>query len=67
MTNRSVIQFESITTSNQRSIDRKGPWIPASNKNNLDNEIQAEDRCHRVGQTRPVHIIRLVSQGNNYI
>lgn len=26
------------------------------------NDKQAEDRCHRVGQTRPVRIIRLVSK-----
>ena len=32
---------------------------------NFDNQFQAEDRCHRVGQTRPVHIIRLVSQGKH--
>lgn len=27
------------------------------------NDKQAEDRCHRVGQTRPVSIIRLLSEG----
>ncbi|CAB4069056.1 SMARCAD1 [Lepeophtheirus salmonis] len=27
------------------------------------NDKQAEDRCHRVGQTRPVSIIRLISEG----
>ncbi|MPC43588.1 SWI/SNF-related matrix-associated actin-dependent regulator of chromatin subfamily A containing DEAD/H box 1 [Portunus trituberculatus] len=27
------------------------------------NDKQAEDRCHRVGQTRPVKIIRLISKG----
>ena len=26
------------------------------------NDKQAEDRCHRLGQTRPVRIIRLISQ-----
>ena len=26
------------------------------------NDKQAEDRCHRLGQTRPVKIIRLISQ-----
>ncbi|XP_068241502.1 SWI/SNF-related matrix-associated actin-dependent regulator of chromatin subfamily A containing DEAD/H box 1B-like [Palaemon carinicauda] len=27
------------------------------------NDKQAEDRCHRVGQTKPVEVIRLVSKG----
>ncbi|CAM9671961.1 unnamed protein product [Lampetra planeri] len=27
------------------------------------NDQQAEDRCHRVGQTRPVQVIRLISAG----
>lgn len=27
------------------------------------NDKQAEDRCHRMGQTRPVEVIRLISQG----
>ncbi|XP_063972294.1 SWI/SNF-related matrix-associated actin-dependent regulator of chromatin subfamily A containing DEAD/H box 1 homolog isoform X2 [Diachasmimorpha longicaudata] len=27
------------------------------------NDKQAEDRCHRVGQTKPVNIIRLLSEG----
>ncbi|BHF75480.1 ATP-dependent helicase smarcad1 [Sparganum proliferum] len=27
------------------------------------NDRQAADRCHRLGQTRPVHVIRLVSEG----
>lgn len=27
------------------------------------NDKQAEDRCHRVGQVKPVHIIRLISEG----
>ncbi|EGD80672.1 acyl-CoA dehydrogenase domain-containing protein [Salpingoeca rosetta] len=26
------------------------------------NDKQAEDRCHRVGQTKPVHVIRLISK-----
>lgn len=26
------------------------------------NDKQAEDRCHRMGQTRPVNVIRLVSK-----
>ena len=30
------------------------------------NDKQAEDRCHRVGQTKPVHIIRLISEGIHY-
>ena len=29
---------------------------------NPHNDKQAEDRCHRVGQTRPVKIIRLISE-----
>ena len=29
---------------------------------NPQNDRQAQDRCHRIGQTRPVTIIRLVSQ-----
>ncbi|CAL4092910.1 unnamed protein product, partial [Meganyctiphanes norvegica] len=28
------------------------------------NDKQAEDRCHRVGQTRPVTVMRLISQGS---
>ncbi|XP_064119828.1 SWI/SNF-related matrix-associated actin-dependent regulator of chromatin subfamily A containing DEAD/H box 1 homolog isoform X2 [Macrobrachium nipponense] len=28
------------------------------------NDKQAEDRCHRVGQTKPVEVIRLVSKGS---
>lgn len=28
------------------------------------NDKQAEDRCHRVGQTKPVQIIRLLSKGS---
>ncbi|XP_051822284.1 SWI/SNF-related matrix-associated actin-dependent regulator of chromatin subfamily A containing DEAD/H box 1 [Antechinus flavipes] len=27
------------------------------------NDKQAEDRCHRVGQTKEVHVIKLISQG----
>lgn len=27
------------------------------------NDKQAEDRCHRMGQTRPVSIYRLISKG----
>lgn len=27
------------------------------------NDRQAADRCHRLGQTKPVHVIRLVSEG----
>ncbi|CAL8088312.1 unnamed protein product [Calicophoron daubneyi] len=27
------------------------------------NDRQAEDRAHRLGQTRPVHVIRLISEG----
>ncbi|XP_073975791.1 SWI/SNF-related matrix-associated actin-dependent regulator of chromatin subfamily A containing DEAD/H box 1 homolog isoform X2 [Rhodnius prolixus] len=27
------------------------------------NDKQAEDRCHRLGQTRPVNIVRLISEG----
>ena len=30
---------------------------------NPQNDRQAQDRCHRIGQTRPVTIIRLVTQG----
>ncbi|XP_061406540.1 LOW QUALITY PROTEIN: SWI/SNF-related matrix-associated actin-dependent regulator of chromatin subfamily A containing DEAD/H box 1A-like [Lethenteron reissneri] len=30
---------------------------------NPHNDHQAEDRCHRVGQTRPVQVIRLISAG----
>ena len=29
---------------------------------NPHNDKQAEDRCHRVGQTRPVKVIRLISE-----
>lgn len=28
------------------------------------NDKQAEDRCHRMGQTRPVSIYRLISKGS---
>eukprot|EP00577_Skeletonema_sp_RCC1716_P002404 CAMPEP_0113411986 /NCGR_PEP_ID=MMETSP0013_2-20120614/22582_1 /TAXON_ID=2843 ORGANISM="Skeletonema costatum, Strain 1716" /NCGR_SAMPLE_ID=MMETSP0013_2 /ASSEMBLY_ACC=CAM_ASM_000158 /LENGTH=1115 /DNA_ID=CAMNT_0000298425 /DNA_START=26 /DNA_END=3373 /DNA_ORIENTATION=+ /assembly_acc=CAM_ASM_000158 len=27
------------------------------------NDLQAEDRCHRIGQTKPVTIIKMVTQG----
>lgn len=30
---------------------------------NPHNDKQAEDRCHRIGQTRPVTVLRLVSKG----
>ncbi|XP_034255614.1 SWI/SNF-related matrix-associated actin-dependent regulator of chromatin subfamily A containing DEAD/H box 1 homolog [Thrips palmi] len=30
---------------------------------NPHNDKQAEDRCHRIGQTKPVKVIRLVSEG----
>lgn len=31
---------------------------------NPQNDRQAEDRAHRMGQTRPVHVIRLASKGS---
>lgn len=27
------------------------------------NDIQAEDRCHRIGQTKPVTIIKMITEG----
>ena len=27
------------------------------------NDLQAEDRCHRIGQTKPVTVIKLVTEG----
>ena len=26
-------------------------------------DLQAQDRAHRIGQTKPVHVYRLVTQG----
>jgi len=31
---------------------------------NPQNDLQAADRCHRIGQKRPVRIIRLVCQNS---
>ena len=28
------------------------------------NDLQAEDRCHRIGQTRPVTIIKMVTENS---
>merc|ERR1740129_1574407 len=48
------------------AVQERQAMIDTYNNDDLDfnpyNDKQAEDRCHRVGQTRPVRVIRFISE-----
>lgn len=40
---------------------QNGYWFNSLSAQNPQSDLQAQDRCHRIGQTKPVVVYRLVT------
>ena len=53
---------DAFNTSNTTKYQFPFDSFPLDSDFNPNVDRQAEDRCHRIGQTRPVHVIKLISK-----